>query len=142
LLPCDLDRRDPSVEAEVISAQEIDDHLVALDEPERSTLQVLRLTILEVIRDAEQRISYAMPAFEVRGRVVAGFAAFKHHLGYLPHSGSVRSELEDDVAAYVTSKGAVRFPADTHGPRPHREAHRRAVELASPHMADGPRNAV
>jgi uncharacterized protein YdhG (YjbR/CyaY superfamily) len=44
--------------------------------------------------------------------VVAGFAAFKNHLSYLPHSGSVFTELRDDLAAYRTSSGALRFPID------------------------------
>ena len=57
-------------------------------------------------------ISYRVPAFRMEGKIVAGFAAFKDHLSYLPHSGSVLSALGDDVAAYETSKGALRFPVD------------------------------
>ena len=86
---------------------EVDRHLAALDEPKRSTLEVLWTSILEVVPAAEQCISYGMPAaFKVAGKTVAGFAAFKHHLSYLPHSGSVLSTLADDVAGYETSKGA------------------------------------
>ena len=51
-----------------------------------------------------------MPAYRLRGKVIAGFAAFKNHLSYLPHSGSVFAEIRDDVAGYVTSKGALQFP--------------------------------
>ena len=43
---------------------------------------------------------------------MAGFAAFKNHLSYFPHSGSVLSELSDDVAPYATSKGALQFAVD------------------------------
>lgn len=43
--------------------------------------------------------------------------AFKHHLSYLPHSGSVLSALGADVAAYESTKGALRFPVDTPLPR-------------------------
>ena len=68
--------------------------------------------ILELVPDAEECISYALPAFRVRGKVIAGFAAFKNHLSYLPHSGSVFAELADDVAGYVTSKGALQFSID------------------------------
>jgi uncharacterized protein YdhG (YjbR/CyaY superfamily) len=53
-----------------------------------------------------------MPAFRVEGKVVAGFSAFKNHLSYLPHSGSVLTELGDKVAAYSQSKGALRFAVD------------------------------
>jgi uncharacterized protein YdhG (YjbR/CyaY superfamily) len=53
-----------------------------------------------------------MPAFKVEGKTVAGFAAFKHHLSYLPHSGSVLATLADDVARYETPKGSLRFAVD------------------------------
>ena len=95
-----------------MAQEEVDRYLAALDAPKRSTLEVLRASILEVVPEAEQCISYGMPAFKVAGKTVAGFAAFKHHLSYLPHSGSVLSTLADEVAAYETSKGALRFAID------------------------------
>ena len=91
---------------------EIDGYLAGLDEPKRSTLELLRRSILDVVPQAEQGISYGMPAFKVGGKTVAGFAAFKQHLSYLPHSGSVLSTLADDVAGYETSKGSLRFAID------------------------------
>ncbi len=101
-----------------MTAQEIDAYLADLEEPKRSTLEALRAAILEVIPDAEQCISYGMPAFKVGGKTVAGFAAFRHHLSYLPHSGSVLSALADDLAAYDQTKGALRFPVDAPLPKP------------------------
>jgi hypothetical protein len=73
----------------VVSAEEIDRYLDALEEPKRTTLARLRQTILDILPGAEQGISYGVPAFKVRGKTIAGFAAFKNHLSYLPHSGSV-----------------------------------------------------
>ena len=90
-----------------MSQSEIDDYLANLDEPKRTTLQKLRQTIQSIIPKAEQGMSYGMPAFRLHGKVIAGFAAFKNHLSYLPHSGSVLPEIADDVAGYVTSKGAL-----------------------------------
>jgi uncharacterized protein YdhG (YjbR/CyaY superfamily) len=81
---------------------EIDTYLEALEEPKKSTLKRLRDTIVAIIPDAEQTISYGMPAFRLHGKTVAGFAAFKNHLSYLPHSGSVFPELKDEL------KGALR----------------------------------
>jgi uncharacterized protein YdhG (YjbR/CyaY superfamily) len=92
-----------------MSAQEIDDYLDALEEPKRSTLERLRQTILRFLPDAEQGISYGLPAFKVRGKTIAGFAAFKNHLSYLPHSGSVFPELREELADYQKSSGALRF---------------------------------
>jgi uncharacterized protein YdhG (YjbR/CyaY superfamily) len=95
-----------------MSAAEIDRYLEALDEPKRSTLSRLRLDILAAAPDAEQCISYAAPAFKVSGKTIAGFAAFKNHLSYLPHSGSVFPQLAEELAGYEKSSGALRFRVD------------------------------
>jgi uncharacterized protein YdhG (YjbR/CyaY superfamily) len=95
-----------------MSKEEIDDYLASLEEPKRSTLTALRQTILDVIPEVEQCISYGLPAFRVQGKVIAGFGAFKNHLSYLPHSGSVFPELGDELAKYKTSSGALQFPVD------------------------------
>ena len=95
-----------------MAAAEIDEYLDRLDEPKRSTLRRLRHDILAVIPDAEECISYAVPGFKVAGTTVAGFAAFKNHLSYLPHSGSVFPELAEELAGYRKSSGALRFPVD------------------------------
>ena len=92
-----------------MSQVEVDEYLANLDEPKRTTLQQLRQTIRSIVPEAEEVISYGMPAYRLRGKVIAGFAAFKNHLSYLPHSGSVFAEIPDDVAGYVTSKGALQF---------------------------------
>jgi uncharacterized protein YdhG (YjbR/CyaY superfamily) len=95
-----------------MSVAEIDAYLEGLDEPKRTTLEQLRRDILAVVPEAEQCISYTLPAFRVDGKVIAGFAAFAHHLSYLPHSGSVFPELGDELASYHKSTGALRFPVD------------------------------
>jgi uncharacterized protein YdhG (YjbR/CyaY superfamily) len=104
--------RGEGADSDLVSQQEIDDYLARLDEPKRSTLQELRRTIRSIVPEAEQGISYGTPAFRLHGKLIAGFAAFKSHLSYLPHSGSVLAELPDDVAGYVTSKGALQFAID------------------------------
>jgi uncharacterized protein YdhG (YjbR/CyaY superfamily) len=73
--------------------------------------------ILEVIPDAEQGISYGVPAFRLHGKTIAGFAAFKDHLSYLPHSGRVLGELAGDLSAYTMTKGSLHFPVDRPLPR-------------------------
>jgi uncharacterized protein YdhG (YjbR/CyaY superfamily) len=59
-----------------VATADVDRYLAAIDEPKRSTLEALRTSILEVVPEAEQCISYGMPAFKVGGKTVAGFAAF------------------------------------------------------------------
>lgn len=95
-----------------MSAAEVDDYLRALEEPKRSTLQALRRTIREIVPDAEEVLSYRVPAFRVGGETIAGFAAFKNHLSYLPFSGSVLSALTDELGGYTMTKSALHFPVD------------------------------
>ena len=101
-----------------VSAEEIDHYLDALEEPKRTTLARLRQTILDILPEADQGISYGVPAFKVRGKTIAGFAAFKNHLSYLPHSGSVFPQLKDELRGYSTSTGALRFSIDEPLPAP------------------------
>ena len=97
---------------------DVDAYLSGLEEPKRATLQALRSTILEVVPEAEELISYRVPAFRVGGRTVAGFAAFRDHLSYLPFSGSVLSQLADELAGYTMTKSALHFAVDRPLPKP------------------------
>ena len=95
-----------------MSAEEVDSYLRCLEEPKRTTLQELRRTILEIAPEAEEGISYRVPAFRLHGKVIAGFAAFKNHLSYLPFSGSVLGQLADDLEGYTMTKSSLHFPID------------------------------
>jgi uncharacterized protein YdhG (YjbR/CyaY superfamily) len=95
-----------------VSAKEIDAYLNRLEEPKRSTLEALRRTILEIVPEAEEVMSYRVPAFRVGGKVVAGFAAFKNHVSYLPFSGSVLPQLADQLRGYEMTKSSLHFPVD------------------------------
>ena len=98
-----------------MSKAEVDAYIQAQPEPQLSTLTHLREQILAVIPDAEQCISYGMPGFRVNGKVLAGFASFKKHIGYYPHSGQVFKVMMDDLAGYEVSEkgGGVKFPIDS-----------------------------
>ena len=95
-----------------MSAEDVDEYLREIDEPKRSTLEALRRTILEIVPDAEQLISYEVPAFRVDGRIVAGFGSFKDHLSYLPFSGSVLPALASELEGYTMTKSALHFAVD------------------------------
>ena len=100
-----------------MTAASVDDYLAEVGEPKRTTLQALRRTILELLPDATETISYGMPAYKLRGKTVAGFAAFKNHLSYLPHSGSVLAQLPDVLQEYESTKGSLHFAVDQPLPR-------------------------
>jgi uncharacterized protein YdhG (YjbR/CyaY superfamily) len=95
-----------------MSKAEVDIYLASLEKSKRTTLEALRQTILDIVPEAVEGISYGVPAFRLQGKVIAGFAAFKNHLSYLPHSGSVFPELRDELSPYKTSTGALQFAID------------------------------
>ena len=95
-----------------VPGNDVDAYLDTLEEPKRSTLERLRDTIMAIVPDAEPTISYGMPAFRLRGKTVEGFAAFKNHLSYLPHSGSVIPRLGPALEGYTSTKSSLHFPVD------------------------------
>lgn len=96
-----------------MSAREIDDYLDHLPEPKRGTLQHVRAAIRTAAPDAEEGLSYGVPAFRVDGRPIAGFSAAKRHLSYLPHSGEVLGRIDPELlAGYGVSRGSLRFAVD------------------------------
>ncbi len=86
----------------------IDEYIALFPEDIQALLQTMRATIRAAAPDAEERISYAMPAFALHGNLVY-FAAAKHHIGLYPTSSGIAA-FQDEVSAYEGSKGAVRFP--------------------------------
>lgn len=113
----------------------IDRYLADVGEPQRTTLETLRSRILEVIPHAEQGLSYGAPSFKVAGKTVAGFAAFKAHCSYLPHSGTVVEDLAAVLDGFETSKGSVKFATDDPLPA---EIVRRLVEARMEELGIGP----
>jgi len=88
----------------------IDKHLRKFSKEQRETLHQLRETILSIIPHAKETLSYGMPAFEIGGKIVAGFDGFKNHCSYFPHSGSVLEEIDSFPAWCEVSKGTLKFP--------------------------------
>jgi uncharacterized protein YdhG (YjbR/CyaY superfamily) len=90
----------------------VSEYLDGAPEPQKSTLLALRATLKEILPDAEETISYNMPALKVDGKAVAGYAYFKNHCSYFPHSGTVLPELAEELAHYTWTKGTLQFPVD------------------------------
>lgn len=90
----------------------VDEYLASCPEPQRATLQALRVTIKKILPGAEETIYYGVPAYKVDGKGVAGFAAFKKHCSYFPMSGSVFDQMRTELATFAISKGALQFPVD------------------------------
>lgn len=90
----------------------VDEYLDSAPEPHRTTLVALRETLRALLPDATETISYNMPAFKVAGKAIAGYAHFKRHCSYFPHSGSVIPELAGELDGYDWDKGTLRFAID------------------------------
>lgn len=99
------------------SSEAIDSYLTALDTARRVTLSDLRQSIHEFVPDVEECISYGLPGFRLRGKMIAGFGSFKDHLSYFPHSGSVLEIVKDDLVGYSRTKSALHFSTSTPLPR-------------------------
>jgi uncharacterized protein YdhG (YjbR/CyaY superfamily) len=85
------------------------EYLAALPEPQRASLEALRAEILAAVPAAEEGWSYGAPAFLLRGKPIAGFAACARHLSYYPMSGRVVEAHAAELRGCSTSRGTLRF---------------------------------
>jgi uncharacterized protein YdhG (YjbR/CyaY superfamily) len=93
-----------------LAPRNIDEYISSFSPEIQSILEKIRLTIREAAPDAEEKISYQMPTFALRGNLVH-FAAFKKHIGlYPPVKGD--EKLQAQIAPYKGEKGNLRFPFD------------------------------
>jgi uncharacterized protein YdhG (YjbR/CyaY superfamily) len=88
----------------------IDEYIAASPAKVRPILREIRRVIRVAAPNAEEVISYRMPAFKQRG-ILVYFAAFKNHIGVFP---PVRGDakLENALAPYAGPKGNLKFPLD------------------------------
>ncbi len=90
--------------------ESIDAYIAAFSPDVQAVLQQVRQAVRRAAPDAQETISYQIPAFKLNG-VLVYFAAFKNHIGfYPPVRGDAR--LEKAVAPYAGAKGNLRFPLD------------------------------
>lgn len=89
---------------------DIDEYIARFPVGVQAVLQKVRETIGNAAPDAEEVISYQMPALKQHG-ILVYFAAWKNHIGlYPPISGD--SAIEKAVARYAGPKGNLQFPLD------------------------------
>jgi uncharacterized protein YdhG (YjbR/CyaY superfamily) len=87
----------------------IDAYLAAVGTEQRAALERLRRTIRRIVPDAEECISYGIPAFRWGGAVFAGFMVRKQGCSYFPFSGSTLQTISRDLGAYGRTKSALHF---------------------------------
>jgi uncharacterized protein YdhG (YjbR/CyaY superfamily) len=89
----------------------IDEYLAPLSDEKRAALQRLRRAIRAAAPKAEECISYRIPAFRLGGRLLVAFGAAADHCAFYAGSAPVEDH-KDELKAYDTSKGTIRFRAD------------------------------
>jgi uncharacterized protein YdhG (YjbR/CyaY superfamily) len=91
-------------------AGEVDAYIASFPEKTREKLNEIRAIVKAIAKEAEEGISYGMPAFRLGGPLVY-YAGFKKHIGLYPMPSGVES-FKEDLLEYAHSKGAIRFPLD------------------------------
>ena len=91
--------------------QTIDEYLAPLSNENRAALEKLRRAIKSAAPKAEECISYQLPSFRLGGRLLVSFGAWARHCAFYPGAHPVEAH-KDDLKAYDTSKGSIRFQAD------------------------------
>jgi uncharacterized protein YdhG (YjbR/CyaY superfamily) len=88
----------------------IDEYIQQFPADVQEILRTLRGVIKESSPAVEEKISYRMPTFVLRGNLVH-FAAYRHHIGFYPAPSGITA-FADELSAYKFAKGSVQFPLD------------------------------
>ena len=88
----------------------IDEYIAAFPEEVQVILKELRAVIKASAPDAEEKISYQMPTFALKGNLVH-FAAFKNHIGFYPTPSGIQT-FKRELSVYEGAKGSIKFPID------------------------------
>jgi len=86
----------------------VDEYIAAFPENVQTILERMRHTVRDAAPQAEETISYQMPAFKLNG-ILVWFAAFKNHIGFYPTTSAIEA-FKEKLSDYEVSKGTVRFP--------------------------------
>jgi uncharacterized protein YdhG (YjbR/CyaY superfamily) len=90
--------------------QTIDDYIALQPPAAHVALERVRSAIAKAAPEAEEGISYSIPAFRYNGRILLYFAGWKEHYSIYPASDAMVAALEGRLDEYRVSKGTLRFP--------------------------------
>ncbi len=88
----------------------VDEYVARHPEDVQAILQRVRRTIRKAVPDAEEEISYQIPAYRLHGVPVMYFAGWKRHYSLYPAGDGLVERFKDELAPYEVSKGTIRFP--------------------------------
>lgn len=87
----------------------VDHYIECQDSDKQVRLQAIRKIVKQLLPDALEVISYYMPAFKWKGKILLYFGAFKEHISLFPHASCIEA-FQDKSTDYVMSKGTIQFP--------------------------------
>jgi uncharacterized protein YdhG (YjbR/CyaY superfamily) len=101
----------PAPGAGTSGTAQVDAYLATLPADQRAALQALRETIAAVTPNAEEAISYGVPAFRYRGRGLVWYAGAKNHCSFFT-GGQAIDDHRSELAGFSLSRGTIRFTPD------------------------------
>lgn len=93
------------------TASSIDAYVAGFPPATQELLEHVRALVHELVPEATETISYAIPTFDLYGKHLVHFAGFAKHIGFYPTPTGME-EFKEDLARYKTGKGSVQFPLD------------------------------
>ena len=90
--------------------KDTDEYIASFPADIQPLLELMRATIKEAAPDAEEVISYSLPAYKYNG-MLAWFGAHTHHVGFYPRASGIAA-FKQELSMYKNAKGSVQFPFD------------------------------
>jgi uncharacterized protein YdhG (YjbR/CyaY superfamily) len=91
----------------------IDAYLATLPADQREALQILRAQVARLVPEAEETISYGMPAFKLNGRFLLSFAGWKAHCSIYPLTETFLAAHADELQGFGRTKGSLHFTPES-----------------------------
>ena len=88
----------------------VDEYILQFPVEVQAILQTLRKLVKDIFPEAEEKMSYQMPTYYLKGNLVH-FAAYKNHIGFYPTPAGIDA-FKDELSDYKSAKGSVQFPID------------------------------
>ena len=98
------------------TASTIDDYIAEFPSGTQVVLKEMRALIKGSAPEATETISYALPTFDLNGKHLVHFAAFKNHIGFYPTASGIDA-FKEELKSYKIGKGSVQFPLGKPLPR-------------------------
>lgn len=93
-----------------LKPKNVDEYLKKVNIEAKTTFKKIRQTIKSIVPEAEETISYQMPAFKLNG-IVIWFAASRDHCSVYVYP-RVLKNFKEEIKPYRTSKSTLKFPID------------------------------